>query len=102
MVDCTQVSISQLIATSCYELLEPSLIRQLDGSDAATVSVSGTRKVATILSESQKRIRIFEMEVDEEEEEEDDEDDEDLLDMSQQSSVGHDMSQDSIGLNASN
>lgn len=96
MVDCTQQSVSQMISTSLYELLDPQLIRQLDGSDAATVSVSGTRKVATILSESQKRIRVFEMEVDEEE------DDDDLLDMSQQSSVGHDMSQESTVLNVSN
>lgn len=97
MTDCTQRAVSQLGSTNVYELLDAQLIRQLDGSDAATVSVSGTRKVSTILSESQKRIRVFEMEVDEDEEEDDDddEDDDDLLDMSQQSSVGHDMSQDS-------
>lgn len=60
------------------ELLDPTLIRTLDGSDGVIVSVSGSRKVASLLSESQKRIRLYEMEVEEEEED---------VDMSQNASL---------------
>lgn len=67
-----------------YELLDPTLIRVVDGVDGDTISVSGSRKVASLLSQSQKRIRIYEMEVEED----------DDLDMSQNNSL--DISKESI------
>lgn len=54
-----------------YDLLDPSLLRVLETNDGHSISVSGSRKIATILSESQKRLRHYEMEV------EDDDDDAD-------------------------
>jgi len=55
--------------TNCYDVLEPSSIRLIDGFDGYMIAVSGNRKVASILSESQKRIRLYEMEVEDEDEE---------------------------------
>ncbi|RWS11030.1 anaphase-promoting complex subunit 4-like protein [Dinothrombium tinctorium] len=47
--------------------------RKLENMRALSLAVSGTRKVACILSTSSRRIRIFEMDVSEEEEVDDDE-----------------------------
>lgn len=76
--------------TNCYDVLEPTSIRVIDGFDGYMIAVSGNRKVsyallncgfalrltiascvkvASILSESQKRIRLYEMEVEDEDEE---------------------------------
>lgn len=57
-----------------YEILDSNLLRTLETNDGHYISVSGSRKIATILSESQKRLRHYEMEV---------EDDDDDADMSQ-------------------
>lgn len=59
-----------------YELLDPSLLRMLETSDGHIISVSGSRKTASILSDTFKRVRHYELEV------EDDDDDDDEIDTS--------------------
>lgn len=59
-------------SNNLYEFLDPSQMRTLETNDGHYISVSGSRKIATILSESQKRVRHYEMEV------EDDDDDADV------------------------
>lgn len=69
------IDISQPLSTiNLYDLLDPNLLRTLEVGDGHRISVSGSRKIASILSESQKRIRHYEMEV---------EDEDDEIDMSQ-------------------
>lgn len=51
-------------------LLEPGVFKVLDKMDGFRIAVSGGRKVAIVLAKSARKVRIFEMEVDEEEEEE--------------------------------
>ncbi|KAJ6640094.1 Anaphase-promoting complex subunit 4 [Pseudolycoriella hygida] len=51
-----------------YDLIEPTSVRVIDGFDGNMIAVSGCRKVASILSESQKGIRLYEMEVEDEDE----------------------------------
>lgn len=70
-----RIDITQLVsALNLYELLDPNLLRTLEVHDGHSISVSGSRKIASILSESRKRLRHYEMEV---------EDDDDENDMSQ-------------------
>jgi anaphase-promoting complex subunit 4 len=52
-------------------LLDSGAVRLVENMVASRFAVSGTRKVAVVLSESRRKVRLFEMEV--EEEEEDDE-----------------------------
>jgi anaphase-promoting complex subunit 4 len=52
-------------------LLDSGALRPVENMVASRFAVSGTRKVAVVLSESRRKVRLFEMEV--EEEEEDDE-----------------------------
>jgi anaphase-promoting complex subunit 4 len=52
-------------------LLDSCAVRLVENMVASRFAVSGTRKVAVVLSESRRKVRLFEMEV--EEEEEDDE-----------------------------
>jgi anaphase-promoting complex subunit 4 len=52
-------------------LLDSGALRPVENMVASRFAVSGTRKVAVVLSESHRKVRLFEMEV--EEEEEDDE-----------------------------
>lgn len=61
-------------AINLYELLDTNLLRALEVPDGHLISVSGSRKIASVLSESRKRLRHYEMEV---------EDDDDENDMSQ-------------------
>ncbi|XP_049835951.1 anaphase-promoting complex subunit 4-like isoform X2 [Schistocerca gregaria] len=77
-------------------LLEAGALRDLENMAALNFAVSGSRKVAVILSESRRNVRLYEMEVEEEEEEEDGMDgaagttDSLTLDTSQGSEVGFD------------
>lgn len=77
-------------------LLEAGALRDLENMAALSFAVSGSRKVAVILSESRRNVRLYEMEVEEEEEEEDGMDgaagntDSLTLDTSQGSEVGFD------------
>lgn len=69
------IDITQLMTgLNLYELLETNLLRALEVHDGHLISVSGSRKIASVLSESRKRLRHYEMEV---------EDDDDENDMSQ-------------------
>lgn len=52
-----------------YEILDPQLLRSLEVNDGHLISVSGSRKVASILSESRRRIRHYEMEVEDDDDE---------------------------------
>lgn len=54
-----------------YDVLDPSCIRNIDNLDAHFISVSGNRKVSSILSENLRRIRFYEMETEEEDEDPD-------------------------------
>lgn len=51
-----------------YDVLDPSCIRHIENLDAHFISVSGNRKVSSILSENLRRIRFYEMETEEEDE----------------------------------
>lgn len=57
-----------------YDVLDPSLARALEFSDGDRIAVSGSRKMASILASKSRRIRHYEMEV---------EDDDDETDLSQ-------------------
>lgn len=52
-----------------YDVLDPHLVRGLELSDGDTIAVSGSRKMASILSATGRRIRHYEMEVEEEDDE---------------------------------
>lgn len=80
----TSLDISMLPVISFYDVFDPTLVRVVDGADGDIISVSGSRKVASLLAMSQKRIRLYEMEVEEDED----------LDMSQNNSL--DISKESI------
>lgn len=71
-------SLDQLMPVNMFDVLDAQIIRMLDGADSCRISVSGSRKVAALLAESKKRIRLYETEV---------EDEDDDLDMSQNASV---------------
>lgn len=51
-------------------LTESSALRPVENMVASSFAVSGTRKVAVVLSESRRKVRLFEMEVEEDEEDE--------------------------------
>lgn len=73
------IDITQLqSALNLYELLDANLLRTLEVHDGHMISVSGSRKIASVLSETRKRLRHYEMEV---------EDDDDENDMSQNESL---------------
>lgn len=74
--------VKSLTPINLYELLDPTLLRPLETSDGHIISVSGSRKTASILSDTFKRVRHYELEV---------EDDDDELD----TSTSLDMSKDS-------
>lgn len=61
------------------ELVDESIIKQIEGIDGYRIAVSGPRKVSSILSNSKKSIKIYEMEIDE--------DDEELLETSSQNAT---------------
>ncbi|XP_065344701.1 anaphase-promoting complex subunit 4 isoform X2 [Cloeon dipterum] len=61
-------------------LLEPNSLKPLENMVGAQIAVNGERKVAVVLSESRRRVRLFEMEV-----EEDDEEDETTLNSTRES-----------------
>uniref|UniRef100_A0A1B6CIQ6 Anaphase-promoting complex subunit 4 n=1 Tax=Clastoptera arizonana TaxID=38151 RepID=A0A1B6CIQ6_9HEMI len=52
-------------------IVESNALRSVVDMVASRFAVSGSRKVAVVLSESRRKVRLFEMEVEEEEEEED-------------------------------
>lgn len=52
-----------------YDVLDPIAIRKLELSDGWIIAVSGSRKMTSILSKTQKRVRHYEMEVEEEDDE---------------------------------
>ncbi|XP_071539461.1 anaphase-promoting complex subunit 4 [Panulirus ornatus] len=55
-------------------LVDASGYRRLEGGPLSALAVSGSRKVALLLSENRRRVRLFEMEVDEDDEDDDEED----------------------------
>lgn len=61
-----------LVAVNLCELLDPSLMRPLEMNDAYLLAVSGGRKMSTILSKSKRKLRHYEMEVDEDDMDQDD------------------------------
>lgn len=52
------------------QLIEQSSFRKLENVSASSFSVSGTRKVACVLFASRRRVRLFEMDAEDEEDEE--------------------------------
>ncbi|XP_058812704.1 anaphase-promoting complex subunit 4 [Topomyia yanbarensis] len=54
---------------NAYTLLEEGSLKCLEGMEAGSIAVSGTRNVASILSESHKTIRIYDMDAQEEDDE---------------------------------
>ncbi|XP_065091153.1 anaphase-promoting complex subunit 4 [Ochlerotatus camptorhynchus] len=52
---------------NAYTLIEECSLRLLEGIDAGKIAVSGTRNVASVVSESQRTIRIYEMDAQDEE-----------------------------------
>lgn len=59
----------QMRVIDVFELIDDSIIKQIEGIDGLRIAVSGPRKVSSILSHSKKSIKIYEMEIDEEDEE---------------------------------
>ena len=51
-------------------VLDPGALRLIENMVACRFAVSGARKVAVVLAENSRKVRLFEMEVEEEEEEE--------------------------------
>ncbi|XP_063707416.1 anaphase-promoting complex subunit 4 [Culicoides brevitarsis] len=51
-----------------FEIVDESMMKQIDGIYGIKIAVSGPRKVSSILSDTKKSIKIFEMEIDEDEE----------------------------------
>lgn len=74
-VDCGGPNDS-LATLNCYETIDETMVKLLEGIEGHLIAVSGPRKVSSVLSESKKIIRIYEMEVDD--------DDDDPLDVSSQ------------------
>ncbi|GAB0092712.1 Anaphase-promoting complex subunit 4 [Sergentomyia squamirostris] len=62
-----------------YTLLDVNCVKVIEGSDWHTIAVSGNRKVASILSENGKKIKIYETEAADE--------DEDEMDLSQSTNM---------------
>ncbi|XP_058465816.1 anaphase-promoting complex subunit 4 isoform X2 [Malaya genurostris] len=54
---------------NAYTLLEEGSLKYLEGIEASLIAVSGTRNVASVLSESRKTIRIYDMDAQEEDDE---------------------------------
>ncbi|XP_021931596.1 anaphase-promoting complex subunit 4 isoform X2 [Zootermopsis nevadensis] len=69
--DQTTYILSRAPRVEASVLLDSGALRPVENMVASRFAVSGTRKVAVVLSESRRKVRLFEMEV--EEEEEDDE-----------------------------
>lgn len=63
---------------NAYTLIEEGLLKLLEGMDAGKIAVSGSRNMASVVSESQRTIRIYDMDPQEEED--------DLLDTSRDNS----------------
>ena len=61
---------------SIFDLAGQACHRELERLSSIQVAVSGPRKVAAFLFENKKRIRIYDMEVEEEDEDEEDEENE--------------------------
>lgn len=59
----------QMRVVDVFELVDESIIKQIDGIDGLRIAVSGPRKVSSILSHTKKSIKIYEMEIDEDDEE---------------------------------
>lgn len=66
-VDITQLATS----LNFYEMLDTNSLRTLEVHDGHMISVSGSRKIASVLSESRKRLRHYEMEVEDDDDEND-------------------------------
>lgn len=62
-------SYAEIRTVNGYEVIDENLLRPVEGIDGHRLAVSGSRKVASLLSESQKTIRVYEMEVDDDDEE---------------------------------
>lgn len=77
-IDITQMTSS----LNLYDLLDISSLRALDVHDGHMISVSGSRKIASILSESRKRLRHYEMEVEDDDDENDTSQNNESLDVS--------------------
>lgn len=58
-----------MVVIDFYDVLDPLAIRKLELSDGWIIAVSGSRKMTSILSKTQKRVRHYEMEVEDEDEE---------------------------------
>lgn len=76
---------NKLPIVNLYELIDFQILRSLEGVDMHTISVSGSRKVAALLAKSQKRIRLYEMEVEDEDEDMDVSSQNNSLDVSKES-----------------
>ncbi|KXJ69427.1 hypothetical protein RP20_CCG027068 [Aedes albopictus] len=63
---------------NAYTLIEEGSLKLLEGMDAGKIAVSGSRNMASVVSESQRTIRIYDMDPQEEED--------DLLDISRDNS----------------
>lgn len=82
------IDISKMSRTiNMYDVLDASSIKILDGVDWHEVAVSGNRKVASLLSDSRRRIRFYEMEVEEEDDELDTSSHNNSLDISKDSNA---------------
>lgn len=59
----------QMRAVNAFDLIDESTIKSIEGIDGHIIAVSGPRKVSSILSETKKSIKIFEMEIEEDDDE---------------------------------
>ncbi|CAC5421412.1 unnamed protein product [Mytilus coruscus] len=64
---------SQVNCIDVGSAIESNCFRKLENMKACSFAVSGTRKTATVLFSSRRRVRIFWMDAEEEEEDEDEE-----------------------------
>lgn len=73
---------------SMYECADVTLMRRIEHGDLWRMAVSGSRKLVTVVSESGRRVRVYDTEVDE--------DDDEGLDASQSSAGMGDMSREEV------
>ncbi|XP_063233204.1 anaphase-promoting complex subunit 4 [Bacillus rossius redtenbacheri] len=64
------VSLAEVPHVDGGALLEPGAMRVVENMVSSRLAVSGSRKLAVVLSESRRKVRLFEMEAEDEEEDE--------------------------------
>lgn len=60
------VDLREATVVNFYDVLDPALMRPLEFADGDRIAVSGSRKMASVLASKTRRIRHYEMEVEDE------------------------------------